>query len=504
MKEDNKKIAKNTVILYARMIFVMFVSLFTSRIILNRLGVTDFGIFNVIGGLVAILGFVNQALTNATQRFITFNLAKNNKCISNKIFNVSLYLHVMIGLCVVILGESVGQYFLQTEMVIPDEKMQAASFVLFFSLLSSFISISIVPFNAEIIAHESMKYFTLISVIETLVKLVFVLSLYLFDEFLLVIFSFFMFLNQLIVAFLTIVYCKKYYAEVFLKFHKDVSLFKDVISFSFWSLFGNLAWALTTHGTNVILNLFFNPSVNAARGISFQVQSAITTLANNFNMAINPQITKSYSLDNLKRVHQLLLFSSRVSFLLLLVPSIPIYLESDFVLNLWLGIVPEHTVNFVKLTLFLILIVAIENPFNTSIFATGNIKLYHIIVGCINLLNIPVLYIVFKYFKVGPELAYIVIIITTLFCQFVRLLFVKYYIKLSLTVFVKSVYIPCGIVLFVSLFATNFLREFLFFNSFINLLSEIVFTSVFVFILGLNDRERNFIIQNIKQKIFKV
>lgn len=504
MKDDNKIIAQNTIILYIRMIFVMFVSLFTSRIILNRLGVTDFGIFNVIGGLVVIFGFVNQALTNATQRFITFNLAKGDIVVSNKIFNLTLYLHFLIGICVFFLGESLGQYFLHTTMVIPDERIQASSLVLSFSLCSSFISITLVPFNAEIIAHEDMKVYASISIFEAVFKLLFVLSLYFFESHLLIIFSLLVLVNQIIVALLTIVFCNKKYEEVFLRFYKDFSFGKEIFSFSFWSLCGNIAWVLTTHGTNVLLNVFFNPAVNAARGISVQVQSAVSYFANSFNVAINPQITKNYSLEKLQRVHQLLLFSSRVSFFLLIIPSIPIFFEADYILKLWLGIVPEHTSNFVRLTLILILLESIGSPFNTAIFATGNIKYYHLTVGCCNLLNIPISYTVFKYFKLEPEFAYVVIIATTLVCQFFRLQFIKFYLKLDLLIFTKCVYIPCIIVLFSSFFFMKFLCEYIICNSFMNIFNGIILTSVCVFILGLNMRERNYIINLVKVRILHI
>lgn len=505
MRSDNKKIAKNTVILYIRMLFVMFVGLFTSRIILGRLGVVDFGIYNVIGGLVVILGFVNQALTNATQRYITFNIAQNKIDTSNKIFNITLLLHLFIAVAVLLIGESFGQFFLQTMMVIPNEKITAASIVLFFSLVTSFISILLVPFNAEIIAHEDMKFYAFVSVLETIIKLICVLSLYLFETELIILFSIFILLNQIIVALIVVLFCRKKYEEVFFKLYRDLSFCKEIFSFSFWSLIGNLAWVLTTHGTNVLLNLFFNPAVNAARGISVQVQSAVMNLANNFNTAINPQITINYSVDNLQRVHQLLLFSSRISFYLILIPSIPIFFESNFILELWLGLVPAHTANFVKLSFSLILIESIGSQFNTSIFATGNVKFYQLIVGGFNLVNLPISFCIFKYFRAEPELAYVVTITTTFICQIFRLLFIRHYIKLNLFSFVKSVYIPCFFVLSVCFVGLLYIQRIInIVNSVVNIIVCIISTAFCVFVLGLNKQEKNFIIRLIKRKILRI
>lgn len=502
MKKDNRRIANNTIILYIRMIVVMFIGLFTSRIILNRLGVIDFGIFNVIAGLVMIMGFVNQALTCATQRYITFNLAQNKKDVSNKIFNLSLFLHITIAIVVLIIGESVGQFFLQTMMVIPSEKINAASIVLLLSLFVAFISISLVPFNAEIIAHEDLRFYAFVSIFETFLKLVCVLSLYLFEDNRLIVYSTLILLNQSIVAIIIIYYCKRRYEEVFIKISKDLTLYKEIFAFSFWSLIGDLAWTLTIHGTNVLLNLFFNPAVNAARGIAVQVQGAVSGLANNLNMAINPQITKNYSINDLQRVHNLLLVSSKLSFFLILIPSLPIYFEASFILELWLGVVPEHTVNFVKLTLILVLIESIGSPFNASIFATGRVKYYQLTIGCCNLLNIPIAYCVFKYFKQEPELVYVIVATTTFINQMFKLFYIKKYLKLRLYSFIKAVYVPCVSVFIICFLLFSNIHDKSFFNnSFANIIINIACSFFIVFFIGLKSQEKKMLLALIKKKI---
>jgi len=506
MNESNKIIAKNTAFLYFRMLFVMLVSLFTSRFLLNRLGIENYGIFNVIAGLVVIFCFANVALLNATQRYITFCLAKDNIQLSNKVFNICLCLHFVIAIFVVLVGEVIGQYLIYNQMEIPQDKIDTAIFVLHFSLLTSLFSIVTVPFNSEIIAHEDMKFYSYISISAAIMKIGNIVLLYLFEDYLLEIFAILVFSNQFVVTLISILFCKMKYKEVFFRFQKDFILFKEIVFFSMWCLIGDLAWVLTTQGTNVLLNVFFGPTVNAARGIAVQVQTAIQNLSSNFSMALNPQITKNYSLKKMPRVHELFFISSKLSFFLVFLLSFPVFAETRFVLKTWLGIIPEHTIEFIRLTLIISLLYSIENPFTVTIFATGKVKSYQIVLGCFNLINMPVSYFILKYYKQEPEFVFIVVIVTIMISQYIRLLFLKRYAKINLLSFLKKIYFPCLLVVFVTYLLYIFIHNnfILFRDSLPNMALCCFLSSIFIFFIGLNRNERLFIVSLVVNIFFKI
>ena len=451
--ENNKRIARNTAFLYIRMLLIMFVTLYTSRVVLQALGITDYGIYSVVGGIVAMFSFINSAMTSATQRYITFELGRGNALRLKEVFSTSINIHATISLMIIILAETIGLWFLKTKMTIPIERVNASLWVYHFSVLSCIIMVMSVPYNATIVAHEKMKAFAFISILEVILKLVivYILLIYIFDVDRLKLYAVLMFSVQLISRLVYGYYCKKNFEETKYKWYWNKTLLKEMTYFAGWSLFGNLAAISFTQGINLLLNIFFGPIVNAARGVAVQVQMAVQSFCMNFQMALNPQITKTYATNDLYQMHKLIFASSKYSFFLLFLLSFPIMIETEYILSIWLEEIPDHTVTFVRLILCVSMIDALSNPLGISSQATGHIRNYQIIIGGILLLIVPISYILLRLGGL-PECVFIVHLIIALLAQFVRILLVRSMIKLSIKqYFVKVIYKIVVVVLFSSI-----------------------------------------------------
>lgn len=394
--DNNKRIAKNTLLLYVRMLFMMAVSLYTSRVILSTLGVQDFGLYNVVAGFVTMFAFINSAMASATQRYLNFELGKNDPEKLRKVFSTSVNIHASISLIVLLLAETVGLWFVQTQLTVPEGRMGAVLWVYQCAILSTIVLVMSVPYNAAIIAHEKMGAFAYISVAEVTLKLliVYMLTIGSFDK--LKLYAVLMLSVQVLVRIIYGWYSGRHFKETKYRWVWDKALFKEMTGFAGWSLFGNLAAVAFTQGVNVLLNMFFGPAVNAARGVAVQVQNAIMNFCRNFQMALNPQIVKLYASDELDSMHRLIYRSTKFSFFLLLLLSLPVMIEADYILKLWLKIVPEHTVAFVRLILCISLVDAIGNPLITAAQANGHIRKYQAVVGVILLGIVPVSYVVLK------------------------------------------------------------------------------------------------------------
>lgn len=390
---NNKRIAKNTLLLYFRMLFMMAVSLYTSRVVLNTLGVEDYGIYNVVGGVVAMFGFINGSMSSATQRYITFALGKGDKTRLQTVFSTTLQIHTLIAGIIVLLGETIGLWFLYNKMQIPADRMDAAFWVLQCSIVATVVMIISVPYNADIIAHEKMSAFAYISILEVVLKLVIVYMLVVFSFDKLILYVFLLLAIQLMIRFCYSIYCNRHFEETKYRHVWDKALFKEMTGFAGWSLFGNLASVLFSQGLNMLLNVFFGPVVNAARAVAVQVQSAIQQFVGNFQMALNPQITKTYAKGELGDMHRLMFRSARFSFFLLFFLSLPVLFETNFILTIWLKTVPEHTVVFLRIMICTSLIYTLSNPLIIANQATGKVKKYQAICGSILLLILPVSYI---------------------------------------------------------------------------------------------------------------
>lgn len=493
--QNNKRIAKNTLLLYVRMLFMMAVSLYTSRVVLNTLGVVDYGIYNVVGGVVAMFGFINASMSSATQRFITFALGKGDQENLQKVFSTSLQIHFLIALIIVLLGETLGLWFLNEKMQIPDNRMDAAFWVYQCSVLSTVVMILSVPYNATIIAHEKMSAFAYISILEVVLKLAIVYILWIgsFDK--LILYAGLVLAVQVLIRFCYSVYCNKYFAETKYRHIWEKALFKEMTGFAVWSLFGNFSAVLYGQGLNIFLNLFFGPLVNAARAISIQVQSAIQQFVSNFQMALNPQITKTYAQGDLNAMHQLMFRSARFSFFLLFLLSLPVLFETEYILTLWLKIVPDYTIVFLRIIICTSLIYTFSNPLIIANQATGQVKKYQVVCGSILLLILPISYI---FLKLGfpPYSVFIVHFIMEMITQLARIIMLRSYIGIRLKDYVKNIYIPAFVVVLISILIPLYVyvsMEPTTLRFLIMCLVCMISVSFVSFFIGLSKSERNFV-----------
>ena len=436
----NKRIAQNTLFLYFRTLVILLVSLYTSRVVLNVLGIDDYGIYNVVGGIVLMFQFLNVGMIDVSQRFLTYELGKNDGQQLQKVFSTSLIIHLIIIFFLLILAETVGLWFLNHKMNIPTSRIIAANWVFQFSILTFIIKIFSVPYNASIVAHEHMKVYAYVSILEVILQLaiVFLLKGSASDK--LILYAILMSFVTLLVSITYTLYCKKYFKEC--KFRNDIDkqLLHKMLSFAGWSFLGNIGYSLKMQGINILINLFFGPAVNAARGVAYQVNAGIYNFVSNFQIAM------------MVLVHN----SSRYSFFLLLYLTLPVLIKTPYILNLWLGIVPEYTVMFLRLVLIVTLINSITGPVATAIQAKGKIKLFQTIILVITLLDIPISYIVLKS-GYPPYTVMYISILTELIALIARIWILNALIPMhisnfiievigrSLLVFILAAIIPTGL-----------------------------------------------------------
>lgn len=439
--EDKKKrLAKNTLLLYMRMLVLMVVSLYTSRIILHALGETDFGIYNVVGGVVAAFSFISGSLSAAVSRFITFELGKNDMDRLRKVFSTSVIIQFLLVLLIVVLTESVGVWFLNTQMTIPPDRMQAANWVLQFSIFTFAVNLVSIPYNALIIAHERMAAFAYISLFEAFGKLAIALLVMYSSNDRLIVYAVLMCLVAVTVRILYGCFCKKHFKECTFRFCWDKDILREMFGFAGWNFIGASSSILRDHGGNILLNMYFGPSVNAARGIAVQVNTALMGFVSNFTMALNPQITKSYASGNHDYMMYLIYKGARFSFYMLLILSLPVLVNTHYILVLWLRLVPEHSVAFVQLILVFALSECISSPLITAMLATGRIRNYQITVGGLQMLNLPVSYVAIQ-LGCLPESVFVIAIVISQCCLALRICLLRGMIRLSVCRFVKDVYV---------------------------------------------------------------
>ena len=430
--ENNKRIAKNTLLLYFRMLLMIVINLYTSRVILQVLGVEDFGINNVVGGVITMLGFLTGSLAASSSRYITYDLGKGDIAVMKKTFGNILSIHLLLALLIIIIGETIGLWFMTTQLQIPDSRETAAFWVYQFSIVSFVLSVISVPYNASIIAHEKMSAFAYISIADAVLKLVIVYLLLVIPYDKLIVYAALFCCIQVFDRIVYSVYCRKHFEETRSGLGFDKKLFKEIFAFAGWTMNGNLAVIGYTHG----------PAVNAARGIAVQVQNVTRQFCTNFQMALNPQLTKSYATGDYTHMHQLLKVSSKFSFYLMLLISLPLMLEAPLILKWWLGIVPEHTVSFLRMILCTGLLLALSNPIIVSVHATGKLKRFQLIEGTMLLSIVPIAYLLLKLFHIPPEYVFLVHIIVEICTQYARVRIVLPMITMSIRDYAVNVIIP--------------------------------------------------------------
>lgn len=503
---DNKRIAKNTMYLYFRMFLIMGVSLYTSRVILQTLGVEDYGIYNVVGGIVVMFSFLNGSLGAATSRYITFELGRRDYIKLNKIFNVALATHIFIGIIIAILAETIGLWFFYNKMVIPEERITAAFWVYQISILSALISLTQVPYNATLIAHENMKVYAYVGMVEAVMRLLLVYMLMIspFDK--LIFFAILSFALSLGIMVFYRVYCIKRYKESRINICNEKVLYKDMFKYAGSDLIGNASVLAQGQGLNLLLNMFYGPVVNAARAVAYQVQGAVTQFGNNFMTAVRPQIIKLYAQGEIKEMFKLVYLSSNFSYYLMLFLILPLSLEADYILSLWLGKYPDHSVTFLILIFILCLIQTLKTPRTIVLHATGKLFLANIVIGTLLCCAFPLAYV---FLKMGgePESVFWAANITMLLSEFISVFIVRKYVEYNIADYLLNVHGRCAIVTGVSLLLPYFLFDRYMEPSFIRLMLTCCLTTLSiaatVWCIGMNKDMQQKTVAFIQSKIHR-
>lgn len=500
---NTKRIAKNTLMLYFRQILIMLVSLYTVRVVLNTLGATDYGIYNVVAGVVTMFSFLSGAMATASQRYFSFDLGKKNYENLKTTFSVTFEIYLLLAFVVILFAETLGLWFVNNKLVIPADRLFAANCIYQSSIVSFLFTLITTPYMASIIAHENMNVYAYFSIIETFLRLgiVFLLKLVLMDK--LVLYGVLLCCVTLINTSLYRFYCHKNYEECKVKFVWNKALFKELVSYSGWNMFGASIGVVKNQIMNIVLNLFFGPIVNAARGISAQVNSAVVSFGQNFSTAMRPQVIKSYAAGKIDDCMNLVYRGCKFTFFLMYIFILPLSLEMDFVLQIWLKNPPENAALFTKLALIDALIDCISYQIMTLAQATGKIKLYQSVVGGILLLNLPISYIFLK----NGFPAYIVFVISiciTLLAAIVRLFIIKRLTNFSISRFLLKAVLPCLLVsllsavvpYFVNISIKNIVVDF-----FVTVLVSVFMTILCILFIGLTKQERSNLKMQIKNKL---
>jgi O-antigen/teichoic acid export membrane protein len=449
---NGKRIAKNAILLYLRTFITMCITLLTSRIILRSLGVNDYGLYNVVGGVVAMFSVLTGSLSAAISRFTTFELGKNDNERLKRVFCTSINIQIILIVVIVLLAETIGLWFLNYKMNIEEGRIVAANWVFQFSIITFVINLLSVPYNASIIAHERMSAFAYISILDAILKLAiaFLISFSPIDK--LVFYALLLMLCGLVIRLIYARYCNRHFEECRYKIIFDKSLLKEMFGFAGWNFIGASSDVFRDQGGNIIIDLFFGTSVNAARAVAMQVSSAITTFVNNFLTAVRPQITKSYASGDYSYMMQLIYRGSKFSGFILLFFALPVYITTPYILQLWLGIVPEHTVNFVRIILIYVMNETLSGPMVTAMLATGRIRNYQLIVGGSQLLNLPISYLCLLW-GCPAEAVFLVAIIISCLGMFLRVYMLRSMINLSFRKFYIQVYFRVLLVIIAAAFA---------------------------------------------------
>lgn len=506
MATDNKRIAKNTVFLYLRMILVMGVTLYTSRVVLEQLGAGDYGVYAVVGGVVAMFAFINSSMMSATQRYLNIELGRGTRRTLSDVFATSLTVHGIIAAVAILIGESVGLWFVNAKLVIPQDSMTAANVVYQSALFSFGVSIMQAPFNAAIIAYERMNAYALISIIEVVMKLGTALALVWIPSDKLACFGVFVFITHLVVGILYVIYVVRKFDACRIRFVYIRSLFGDMLGFAGWNLLGNIASLVRTQGISIMLNVFFGPVINAAKGLADQIQGAVNQFATSFQVAMNPQITKNYALHELGEMQTLAYRGLKFSSIMLIILVLPISTSINTILDLWLTDVPRYTALF---TVLILVDLVVTNLFGqaliVSMTSTGRIRNYQIVLSSIWLLILPVSYLLLRY-GFAPETVFYANIGLNVVVGVLRLWFCNRNLGYSYSAYFRTVFLPVTGVIMVCTVAMILLKTTLFEAD--NLVNFIILTGISILLtvtvswfVALSAGERGALVRFVKSKL---
>lgn len=502
---NSNKLAKNTLLLFIRMAISLLISLYTSRVILNALGIDDYGTYNAVAGFMSMFAIFSNSLTSAISRYLTFELGKGNICVLKETFSASIIIEVVLSLIIVVLAETIGLWFVNNKMTIPDGRLFAANVIFQISIITFVVNLISVPYNACIISHERMNVFAFVGITKSIATLA--ISLLVANASLdrLILYSVLLLVIAIVERLFYNFYCSRNFQECHVVKLKRYTYFKDIFSFAGWNFFGAGSAVLRDQGINVLINIFCGPAVNAARGIAMQVSGAVSQFSNSLVTAINPQITKSYASGQIDYTISLVNRGAKLTFFLLLIVSTPVVLETDYLLKLWLKVVPDYSVVFVKLILIYLLTECISYSTTTLMLATGDIKVYQILVGGCQLLNFPLAYVLLKN-GFEPQYTILCNIFIAFACLLLRLILLKKKMNFSVGDFVIKVLfriiIVSVITIMLSSITIHFLREG-FVRLVVTSINSVVVSVIVIYFLGLDDIERKFCVNLFKKIILR-
>ena len=494
---NQKRIAKNTALLYMRMLFIMLISLYTSRVILQTLGDIDFGLYNVIGGIVVAFSFLNGVMSSACSRYFAIEIGRGDDEALRRVFNLNVTIFLLLGVVILVLSETVGLWFLNSKMNIPPDRVVASQWVYQCSIIAFIINMMGTPYRSVITARENMKVYAYCSVVEVVLKLaiVFVLVVSPFDK--LILYSVLMVSITLGTILFYVFYCRFYYRECRYSFYWNKPLFKEIVGYTGWQVIGVASDIGRNQGVNIILNMFFGAIANTARGIAYQVFVNINQFVQNFVIAFSPQITKSYAIGDRNGMMKLVFQSSKFSYYLLYMLILPVCLETPKILEIWLGEVPSETVMFCRLTLVAALIDSLLYPLLTAVRATGKVKWYQISVGGTLLLTLPICYAMFKWGDFPATAAFYVVIATSVVAQVFRVIIMHHLHQMSIKDYFVNVLKPIILVTIVASIAPMAVKSVAplsFWGAILNIVVSLISVVLTIFLMGLTSTERTHIL----------
>lgn len=505
-QENTKRIAKNTLMLYVRMLFGMLVSLYTSRVILQTLGVENYGICNVVGGVVSMLSFFNSSMATSTQRFLNYEMGKGNQLKLKEIFSNAINTHVIIGIFVVLILETVGLWFVYNKLNIPSHQFHAAIWVYHCSVLSFFLSIISTPYGAAIVANERMGIYAYFSILEIVLKLLIVYLLIALPYNKLIVYSSLQLCITVIMRVVNNVYCVKNFKECSYSYIFNKKLVVKMFTFSGWMLFGCISDLLSKQGVNILINIFFGPVFNASRAIALQVQGAVGAFSYNFLFAVRPQIIKSYSSGNFDYMYKLVFSSSKMSFYLMLICIAPVFICTEYIMNLWLGMIPEYSVLFTRFVLFELLIASAYEPIAQINQASGKIKNYQLTISVLFFLIFVVTYIFYK-LDFPVYYSFLISLVFAVIGLFARIMVLKKINSFPATTYLYKVILPLFPVIIITILPSLWI-SYLLPNNFKSLVLVVVLVFVCalpsIWFIGLNKVEKQFITNKIKNLLIKI
>lgn len=496
---SSNTIVKNTLFLYFRMFITMIVSLYTVRVVLRTLGVVDYGVYNVIGGVVTTLTFITDVLANASQRFFAVELGKKDSNRLQQIFGLIIFAYVLTSIVVLVLAETIGLWFVNNKMDIPIDRMDAALVVFQFSVASFLMGLITSPYNAMIVAKERMNVYAYVSILQVFLKLgiVYLLVILPYDK--LKLYALLMFLVVTFTNSIYIFICRRNFPETKFTFLWDKGIFKSIFAYSSWTLLGTAAFICNTQGLNILFNLFFGPIANAAYAIGNQVKTTINSFAANFFMATRPPIIKSYAEGDYTYTSKLFYFSTKVIFSLLFILIVPLFVEIEFVLGLWLGSVEQYMPMFVRLMLIYAIVLSISEPITAIVQAASKVKIYHGVVDTFTLLTLPLSYIAFKV-GMSPYMGFVISIMIFMIAHIMRLFILRSIFPFSIRQYIRNTVLPF-IIAVVATAVLLYGYGFLFSNSFLMIFLSFITAIIFIWIFVFNKAERNYVISVIHSKL---